>query len=208
MSRRPAAGAAQRPDFDIWVFDAGTSTTARVDEVSSDRMDLFPSVTADGTLYFVSDRDGGLGGGDIYRSRFVNGRYTAPENIGPVVNSVHAESNVFVAPDESYVVFSGGGRPDGKGATDLYIAERSAGDVWSAPRPLRYVNTEWDDYAPTVSHDGAVLYFSSRRPRVRAARGTRLSYEEVRARVRSAGNGNADVYTIPFDLAAGRATPR
>jgi dipeptidyl aminopeptidase/acylaminoacyl peptidase len=204
MSRRPATGAAQRPDFDIWVFDVTTSTTTRVDEVNSETMDLFPSVTSDGTLYFTSDRDGGFGGADIYRSRFVDGRYATPENIGPVVNSAHGESNVFVAPDESYLVFSGGGRPDSKGGTDLYIAERSAEESWGVPRPLRYANTEWDDYAPTVSPDGRLLYFTSRRPRVRAAAGARLTYEELRARLRAAGNGNADVYTIPFDLAAGR----
>jgi Tol biopolymer transport system component len=208
MSRRPAVGVAQRPDFDIWVFDNVTSATTRVDEVNSDKMDLFPSVTLDGTLYFTSDRDSGFGGADIYRSRFVNGRYTAPENIGPAVNSVHVESNVFVAPDESYLIFSGSGRSDSKGATDLYIAERSTDGQWSAPRPLSYVNTEWDDYAPTVSRDGTLLYFTSRRPRARPSQSAQLTYDEVRVRLRSTGNGNADVYTIPFDLAAGRTTHR
>ena len=171
MSRRPVTGTAQWPDFDIWVFDNATGTTERVDIVNSDKMDLFPSVTLDETLYFTSDRDGGLGGSDIYRSRLVNGRYVTPENIGPVVNSPQPESNVFIAPDESYVVFSGSGRPGNKGAADLYIADRAPDGSWSAPRPLKYVNTEWDDYAPTVSHDGMLLYFTSRRPRVRAPRG-------------------------------------
>ena len=203
MSRRPVTGTEQRPDFDLWVYDVGTGTTERLDGVSSDRMDLFPSVTADGTLYFTSDRDGGVGGTDIYRARFIDGRYEAPENIGPVVNSVHGESNVYVAPDESYIVFSAGGRPGNVGAIDLYIADRSAAGVWSDPRPLKYVNSEWDDYAPTVSHDGRRLYFTSRRPRGYTRRAER-TYDEVRARLRRAGNGNADVYSIPFALAAGR----
>ncbi len=204
MSRRPSTGAVPRPDFDIWMFDVATSATTRVDEVSTDKMDLFPSVTADGTLYFTSDREGGYGGGDIYRSRRLDGRYAPPENIGPEVNGAGPESNVFVAPDESYIVFSAGGRPDSRGAVDLYIAERSPDGEWSAPRALKYVNSEWDDYAPTVSHDGRLLYFSSRRPRVPAAGAGRPSYADVRARLRSAGNGNADVYVIPFALAAGR----
>jgi Tol biopolymer transport system component len=207
MSRRPATGTVQRPDFDIWVFDNVTGTTGRVDTVNSDKMDLFPSVTSDGTLYFTSDRDGGLGGSDIYRSRLMDGRYVTPENIGPVVNSPQSESNVFIAPDESYVLFSGSGRPGNNGAADLYIADRASDGSWRAPRPLKYVNTEWDDYAPTVSHDGTLLYFTSRRPRIRAPRGLQLTYDEVSARVRSAGNGNADIYTIPFTLAAGRVAP-
>jgi Tol biopolymer transport system component len=207
MSRRPATGAIQRPDFDIWVYDIEGRTTERIDAVSSEKMDLFPSVTADGTLYFTSDRDGGFGGLDIYRSRLVNGRYTAAENIGTPVNSMYSESNVFVAPDESYLVFSGAGQPGSKGGTDLYITDRMVDGTWGTPRPLKYVNTEWDDYAPTVSHDGSLLYFTSRRPRLRPARSYRLTYDEVQARVRSAGNGNADIYAIPFALATGRVAP-
>jgi Tol biopolymer transport system component len=211
MSRRPLrstpVGTTQRPDFDIWVFDVSRRFTERVDAVNSEKMDLFPSVTLHGTLYFTSDRDGGHGGLDIYRSRLVDGRYTPPENIGPEVNSAYSESNVFVAPDESYVIFSGGGRPDSKGGADLYISNREQDGSWTTPRPLRYVNTEWDDYAPTVSPDGRLLYFTSRRPRVRTDRESQLVYDEVRLRLRSAGNGNADIYAIPFALAAGQVAP-
>lgn len=211
MSRRPTPGAEagrlQRADFDIWVFDLATNAIEPVEAVNSETMDLFPSVTTDGTLYFTSDRPGGHGSLDIYRSRFENGRYTSPTNLGPVVNSNHSESNVFVAPDESYIIFSGGGRPDSKGGADLYIARRESNGAWTPPRPLKYVNSEWDDYAPTVSPDGQLLYFTSRRPRVPDKWEQQLMYEEVRERFRSAGNGNADIYTIPFALAAERVAP-
>jgi hypothetical protein len=207
MSRRPMTGTVQRPDFDIWVFDRDRQATERVDVVNSEKMDLFPSVTANGTLYFTSDRDGGTGGLDIYRSRLVNGQYVLPENIGPPVNSTQSESNVFIAADESYLVFSGGGQLGSKGGADLYIADRTPDGTWGSPRSLKYVNTEWDDYAPTVSHDGTLLYFTSRRPRLQPSDGARLTYKEVQARVRSPGNGNADIYTIPFALAAGRVIP-
>jgi Tol biopolymer transport system component len=114
---------------------------------------------------------------------------------------------VFIAPDESYVIFSGGSRPDSKGGADLYISDRRQDQTWSTPRPLRYVNTEWDDYAPTVSSDGRLLYFTSRRPRVRTSQEPRLGYDQLKERLRSAGNGNADIYTIPFALAAGQVAP-
>jgi Tol biopolymer transport system component len=211
MSRRPAVGALaggqQRADFNIWVFDLTTKGIASLDAVNSEKMDLFPSVTSDGTLYFTSDRDGGYGSSDIYRSHLVNGRYTSPENLGPVVNSTHSESNVFIARDESYVIFSGSGRPGNKGGADLYIAHRESSGAWNPPRPLKYVNSEWDDYAPTVSPDGQLLYFTSRRPRVPEKWRTQLVYEQIREHFRSAGNGNADIYTIPFALAAGRVAP-
>jgi Tol biopolymer transport system component len=199
MSRRPASGTAQRTDFDIWVYEHRTHATRRIDEVSTDASDIFPSVTSSGTLYFVSDRPGGFGAGDIYRSRLVAGTYSAPENIGPVVNTADGESNVFVAPDESYIIFSSA-RTDGRGGSDLYMSYRSADGNWIAPRSLDRINTEWDDYAPTVTPDGKWLYFTSRRPRAApgVAPGAKLDYAAVRDRFRSAGNGNADIWRIPF----------
>jgi len=48
-----------------------------------------PSISADGkTLYFVSDRAGGYGGYDIYRSVMNdNGEWGTPINLGPSINS-------------------------------------------------------------------------------------------------------------------------
>ena len=55
--------------------------------INSDRFDRWPSVTADGTLYFFSGRDGRLGGYDIYRSEKRNGVYSSVENLGPTINT-------------------------------------------------------------------------------------------------------------------------
>jgi hypothetical protein len=49
--------------------------------------DYYPTLTRAGTLYFSSNRRGGLGQNDIYRVRRANGRWTASENIGPPVNT-------------------------------------------------------------------------------------------------------------------------
>jgi len=46
-----------------------------------------------------------FGAGDIYCSRLVNGYYTAPVYLGPVINSKDGESMPFIAPDESYILF-------------------------------------------------------------------------------------------------------
>jgi hypothetical protein len=64
------------------------------------------SVSKSGTLYFAGRRDDELGSGDIYRARIVNGRYARPENLGPVINSKDGETQPFIAPDESYLLFS------------------------------------------------------------------------------------------------------
>src|SRR5205085_2008803 len=82
---------------------------------------LPPDVTANGTLYFVSARAGAIGGGtrphNVWRARPVdvaNGLWAAPENAGAAVNAGF-ETNVFVSPDESLMLVSRDGAPDGFG---------------------------------------------------------------------------------------------
>lgn len=202
MSRRPLAGEASRPDFDLWVVErtaAGWSEPVHLaSPVNSDAQEIFPSVAASGTLYFVSDRPGGRGENDLYRARWSAGAYGPPENLKDV-NSELGESNVCVAPDESFLIFSSA-RPTGLGDSDLYLSFRR-GAGWSTPRNLGpAVNSDADDYAPALSPDGRDLYFSSRRTRFPARTpGERLTYAELRSRIRHAGNGNADVYVVPIE---------
>lgn len=81
--------------------------------INTKAQEFYPSVTADGTLYFSSTREGGKGRGDIWRARLVDGRYSEPENLGEAINSQFSEGDPFIAPDESYLVFVSYGRPDG-----------------------------------------------------------------------------------------------
>ena len=64
--------------------------------INSDRFDTWPSVTADGMLYFFSGRDGGLGGYDIYRSEKQNGVYSTVENLGSTINPEKSDSQFIV----------------------------------------------------------------------------------------------------------------
>src|SRR5688572_4229974 len=48
--------------------------------------------TADGsTIYFSSDKPGGFGKSDIYRSTFINGAWSNPENLGAKINTAYDE---------------------------------------------------------------------------------------------------------------------
>ncbi len=57
------------------------------------------SVSNSGTLYFAS------GAGDLYCSRLVDGSYAQPVELGPAINTKDGESQPFIAPDESYILF-------------------------------------------------------------------------------------------------------
>jgi hypothetical protein len=94
VSFRPVNGV-PRSDGEIWTIertDSGWGEPRHVAELSSPGDEWFPTLTADGTMYFGSSREGGLGGHDIWRSRLVDGVHQAPENLGAPVNSAGRRS--------------------------------------------------------------------------------------------------------------------
>jgi outer membrane protein OmpA-like peptidoglycan-associated protein len=64
--------------------------------VNTEGNELFPFVLNDSILYFASDGHFGLGGLDIYESRFRDGLWTKAENLGVPVNS-SADDFSFIA---------------------------------------------------------------------------------------------------------------
>ena len=160
---RPEPPGGDDDAFDLWRVARvgnGWGEPERLPEaVNSDDYDNYPSVAANGNLYFGSRRAGGLGQLDLYRSRLVGGVYQPAENLGSVVNSESTDADPYIAPDESYLIFSST-RPGGAGSGDLYICFRE-GDGWTAPRTLGdAVNSDDFDYTPLVSPDGQYLFFA------------------------------------------------
>lgn len=48
-------------------------------------------------------------------SRFEDGHYAMPENLGAAINTKYLEHDPFIAPDESYILFTSVDRPGGSG---------------------------------------------------------------------------------------------
>ena len=64
------------------------------------------SVSRSGALYFAGQKEKDhYGRGDIYCSRLIDGRYGEPVNLGPAINTGDSESQPFIAPDESFILF-------------------------------------------------------------------------------------------------------
>jgi outer membrane protein OmpA-like peptidoglycan-associated protein len=101
------------------------------------------------TLYFSSDRPGGLGGYDIYNCILnEKGKWSAPENLGSQVNSSLNEIDPNLDEDGKTLYFSSDGKSaSGMGGQDIYYTQfQSASNKWSDPQNLGYpVNTTRDD---------------------------------------------------------------
>jgi len=123
------------------------------------------SITKDGkTLYFASDRPGGLGGSDIYVSIKDNkGEWTRAKNLGPKINTALDEDSPFIDFDQKILYFSSQG---GKGIGGFDIFKSTLLDAekneWSDPENMGFpVNTPDDDIFYVSSKDGQRGYYSS-----------------------------------------------
>ncbi len=103
------------------------------------------TVTADGKImYFVSERVGGLGMGDIYITYKSGKEWQKPESLGEVVNTKGKESTVYVTPDGEYLFFSSNGQK-GMGGQDIYVTKKVDGQ-WIEPVNLGFpINTVSDE---------------------------------------------------------------
>jgi len=200
-SDRPVPGHPKKDqDFDIWMVDktaTGWSEPRHLDEaINSGQDETFASLAANGTLYFVSGREGGRAGLAIYRSRLVNGRYQPAEKLKGSVNGPENWSlEVLVAPDESFLFLVPLGRKDGYGSFDIYVSDQKNGE-WTEPRNLGpKINTAARDYSPRFSPDGKYLFWSSERGFEKPE-----NYRDLIAHERSTVNGWGNIYQI--DLTA------
>jgi len=124
------------------------------------------SLSRDGkTLYFTSNRDGGYGGLDIYRSERTRGGDWGPAiNLGPVINSKYNEDTPFVTEEGKTLYFSSMGHYN-MGGYDIFYSTRLDDGQWSKPVNAGYpLNTTNDDLFFVPVNDGAFAYYSKYEP--------------------------------------------
>lgn len=112
-------------------------------------------------LYFVSNRDGGFGGLDIYYSAISGDNFGAPVNLGETINSV--EDDVSPSYHDGALYFSSSALP-GFGNLDIYKSIWD-GTKWSTPENLgNQYNSKFDDYSISFYGEGTKGYLVSNRP--------------------------------------------
>jgi hypothetical protein len=119
------------------------------------------SLTADGTMYFISNRDGGQGGMDIYRTVSKPGEPLHVENLGPPVNSEFNEADPAISPDGHTLVFYYDPKRPGVMYDSLFICFDNGHGGWTTPVNMgEEFNKPGHQGSPVFSRDGRVLFFS------------------------------------------------
>lgn len=118
------------------------------------------SVSADGTtIYFSSDRPGGYGKSDIYKTVLNNaGKWNDAENVGPQINTPFDERFPVIHPLNKQLYFASNGH-DNMGGFDMFrsvLTEQS----WSEPENAVFINTIYDDVSFSQTGDGNLVVFS------------------------------------------------
>ncbi len=157
----------------------------RFNGVNSDAWETHCTVTPDGqNMYFVSDREGGYGGRDIYRIvKLPNGEWSEPQNLGPEINTPFDEDSPFIAVNNKTLYYSSNG-PKSMGGFDVFMTIRDEDNAWNTPISLGSpINSCSDDIYYTTTFDGLKGYLSS---------------------YRNGGYGEKDIYEIKNDYLGNR----
>ncbi len=169
ISKRALDGVGELKDHDIWYVEKknnGWSEPINAGpNINSEGNEYYISFTDTGTMYFSSNvnapevrKRSDL---DIYYSPFINGEFQEAISVGDSINTENYEADVFIAPDESYLIFCST-RPGGLGMGDLYISYKNADGTWSKAMNMgESVNTEYHELCPFVTADGKYLIYTS-----------------------------------------------
>ncbi|MCK5846735.1 MAG: OmpA family protein [Bacteroidales bacterium] len=142
---------------------------------TNDYWESMPTISSDGKLmYFVSDRPGGFGGYDIYRStRDSTGKWSEAVNMGPSINTAGNEKSPFIHIDRQTLYFSSADRKDdatgewfaghmGLGGYDIFYTRLNNAKAWITPKNIGFpINSRNNDLGFFVSIDGKNGFFAS-----------------------------------------------
>ncbi|MBC8145099.1 MAG: PD40 domain-containing protein [bacterium] len=157
-----------RGDYDLYQGVAtkqGIASPQRIGLSTKRFWDAQPALSPDGrSLFFASDRPGGIGGVDLYVSRRdANGRWGRPVNLGPGVNTPCDELTPFISGDGKWFYFSSSGHATA-GGYDIFRAPLSRSEVGRAENiglPVNTVDDEIFPSSPANASPDTRLYYGS-----------------------------------------------
>lgn len=191
-------------DYDIWYVERKSLTSNWSKPINigfpinTEKDEFYPSVTKNGNIYFTSENEKSLGKDDIFVSKFINGEFSKPQNLGTNINTEGYEFNAYVSPDEKFIIFTGYNRKDGKGSGDLYISYYENGNWTLAKNLSEEINSKQMDYCPFYDENSNTLYFTSKRNFILDKKFS--SIEEFQKEISKVENGFSRIYKVNIKL--------
>ncbi|MFN6946747.1 MAG: OmpA family protein [Cytophagaceae bacterium] len=130
--------------------------------VNSASWDSEPTLSADGrTVYFTSDRPGGLGAEDIWVSKLNDkDEWEEAVNLGAPINTPGKEVTPFIHANGKTLYFASNYHM-GMGNFDIFLSRINDKDIWSEPKNLGYpINSHLNDNTLFITADGSKAYYS------------------------------------------------
>ena len=131
--------------------------------VNSKYWESQPSFSADGkTLYFASDRPGGKGKIDIWKTQLnEDNTWNKPINLGDSINTKEQDQSPFIHYDNKTLYFASNGHI-GMGKTDLFMAKIDSSQKITEVKNLGYPINTWDEEVGLcINASGENAYFAS-----------------------------------------------
>jgi Tol biopolymer transport system component len=156
-------GAVSEDKENIWYAERTASgwadPTPVSPEVNALSLHWSISVSGRGTLYFQGTSEDSYGGmGDIYYAELVGGAHAAPVNAGPAINTKATETCPYVAPDESYIVFTRIDQTD-PANSGIFISYKDKAGRWRPAVMLTGGSRDKGGLSPKITPDGKYLFY-------------------------------------------------
>ncbi|MEM9362135.1 MAG: sialidase family protein [Bacteroidota bacterium] len=164
ISKRPTSKTDKKLDWNIWFADkkdeAWSKPKPLPEPMNSEAFDeYFFSISDKGKVFFSSNRKGGEGSFDIYTAKISSkNEFSKPVNVGRPLSTEKYEFDPYIAPDESFILFSIYENND----SDIYVGLKDENGNWTEPQNLgEKINITNQDFAPSLSADGRFIFFSN-----------------------------------------------
>ncbi len=145
-----------------WTEDGWSDPIHAGTEVNTEHGEVHASMSAHGNLFYRSSRPDGYGDDDIWQAEWVDGEFVNARNLGPAINTEHMETDCFIAPDESYLLYNTI-RPEHGSRPQVYVSFKRDDGTWTTGRSLGpAVNCEAGSMGSVVTPDGRALFYTSR----------------------------------------------
>jgi hypothetical protein len=112
-------------------------------------------------LFFVSDRDGGEGGKDIWIAREIKGEWGKSFNAGSRVNTIDDELSPFYFDNKLYFTSTW---YEGFGGWDIFYSNGKPGSFQRPENVGRGLNSNFNDWGLSFNPKKGIAFFSSDRP--------------------------------------------